>query len=147
MQHTRLIRAAVNDYDSDSGMDEEIDANEIQTMKKSGGRALGFMPDNGEGDVEIWRIDDHMPVSVGADKFGVLLGSKSYVMKYHYRNKKNDEGIVIYYWQVYLKKRKIRKYFQELLNWLKFPNLNRASKHQAKIKQHQQFTHLNWTRN
>lgn len=81
-------------------MDEEIDANEIQTMKKSGGRALGFMPDNGEGDVEIWRIDDRSPVSVGSDKFGVLLGSKSYVMKYHYRNKKNDEGVIIYYWQV-----------------------------------------------
>lgn len=100
MQHTRLIRAAANDNDSDSGMDEEIDANDIQTMKKSGGRALGFMPDNGEGDVEIWRIDDHSPVSIGSDKFGVLLGSKSYVMKYHYRNNKNDKGVIIYYWQV-----------------------------------------------
>lgn len=100
MQHTRLIRAAAAYESSDSGMDEEIDANEIQKMKKSGGRALGFMPDNGEGDVKIWRIDDHGPISVGSDKFGILFGSKTYVMKYHYRNKKNDEGVIIYYWQV-----------------------------------------------
>lgn len=99
MQHTRLIRAA-NDNDSDSGMDEEFDSNEIQTLKKSGGRALGFMPDNGDGQIQIWRIDNHTPISVDISKFGILFGSKSYVMKYHYRNKKNEEGFVIYYWQV-----------------------------------------------
>lgn len=94
-QHTRLIRAA-KDIDSDSGMEDEIDPSEIQQLKKSGGRALGFMPDNGDGDVEIWRIDNNTPVSIGAS--GVLFGSKAYVLKYHYK-KGGEEGFVIYYWQ------------------------------------------------
>lgn len=96
MQHTRLIRAA-KDIDSDSGMEDEIDPNEIRALKKSGGRALGFMPDNGDGDVEIWRIDNNQPVAVKPT--GILFGSKAYVLKYHYK-KGGEEGIVIYYWQV-----------------------------------------------
>lgn len=96
MQHTRLIRAA-KDIDSDSGMEDEIDPNEIQSLKKSGGRALGFMPDNGDGDVKIWRIDSNKPTEIEAS--GILFGSKSYVLKYHYK-KGSDEGFVIYYWQV-----------------------------------------------
>lgn len=101
MQHTRLIRAAQDaDIDSDSGLDEEFDSREIEAFKKSGGRALGFMPDNGGGRVEIWCLDNNRPIAVTADKFGILLGAKTYVMKYQYRNKKGEEGIVIYYWQV-----------------------------------------------
>lgn len=96
MQHTRLIRAA-KDIDSDSGMEDEFDANEIRALKKSGGRALGFMPDGGEGDVEIWRIDNNNPVSIKPT--GILFGSKAYVLKYHYK-KSGEEGFVIYYWQV-----------------------------------------------
>lgn len=96
MQHTRLIRAA-KDMDSDSGMEDEFDPNEIRQLKKSGGRALGFMPDNGEGDVEIWRIDNNKPVAV--ESTGILFGSKTYVLKYHYK-KSGEEGFVIYYWQV-----------------------------------------------
>lgn len=96
MQHTRLIRAA-KDIDSDSGMEDEFDANEIRALKKSGGRALGFMPDGGEGDVEIWRIDNNNPVSIKPT--GILFGSKAYVLKYHYK-KGGEEGVVIYYWQV-----------------------------------------------
>ncbi|XP_055323239.1 gelsolin isoform X2 [Sitodiplosis mosellana] len=95
MQHTRLIRAA-KDIDSDSGMEDEIDPNEIRALKKSGGRALGFMPDNGEGDVEIWRIDNSQPVATKPT--GILFGSKAYVLKYHYKHG-GEEGVVIYYWQ------------------------------------------------
>lgn len=96
MQHTRLIRAA-KDIDNDTGMDEEIDPNEIRTLKKSGGRALGFMPDSGEGDIEIWRIDNNNPVKIQPN--GVLFGSKAYVLKYHYK-KDGEEIYIIYYWQV-----------------------------------------------
>lgn len=96
MQHTRLIRAA-NDIDNDSGVDEDIDPKEIRSMKKSGGRALGFMPDNGEGDIKFWRIDNSQ--TVPADPNGILLGSKAYVLKYHYK-KGGEEGYVIYFWQV-----------------------------------------------
>lgn len=96
MQHTRLIRAA-KDIDSDSGVDEDIDGNELRSLKKSGGRALGFMPDNGEGDIKFWRIDNNQPVP--ADPTGIMLGSKAYVLKYHFK-KGSEEGDVIYFWQV-----------------------------------------------
>lgn len=99
MQHTRLIRAA-NDNDSDSGLEEEIDTNLLRALKKSGGRALGFMPDNGDGDVEVWRIVGKDPVGVDPVAQGVFYGSSCYVLKYHYENKRGGEGYVIYYWQV-----------------------------------------------
>lgn len=96
MQHTRLIRAA-KDIDNDSGVDEDIDPNELRSLKKSGGSALGFMPDHGEGDIKFWRIDNNTPVP--AEPTGILLGSKAYVLKYHYK-KGGEEGYVIYFWQV-----------------------------------------------
>lgn len=96
MQHTRLIRAA-KDIENDSGI-EDIDQNDINALKKSGGRALGFMPDNGsEGDIKIWRIDNNNPVP--ADPNGILFGSKAYVLKYHYK-KDGEDAYVIYFWQV-----------------------------------------------
>lgn len=99
MQHTRLIRAA-NDNDSDSGLEEEFDPSVLHSIKKSGGRALGFMPDNGDGDVEIWHIEGKSPELLGSDKQGVFIGTDSYVVKYHYQLKHGGDGYVIYYWQV-----------------------------------------------
>lgn len=96
MQHTRLIRAA-KDIDVDSGMEDDIDSNEIRQLKKSGGRALGFMPDNGDGTITLWRMDNNKPVAIEPN--GILFGSKAYVLKYHYKNG-GEEGFVIYYWQV-----------------------------------------------
>lgn len=96
MQHTRLIRAA-KDMDVDSGMEDEINSNEVRQLKKSGGRALGFMPDNGDGTITLWRMDNNKPVEIQPN--GILFGSKTYVLKYHYKNG-GEEGIVIYYWQV-----------------------------------------------
>lgn len=148
MQHTRLIRAAkYDDDDNDSGMDEEIDANEIQSMKKSGGRALGFMPDNGDGQIEIWRIDNNKPVQVEREKFGILFGSKTYVMKYHYRNKQDENGVVIYYWQVMLKHYSYLRSFFPKKNIIKTPQITvnyfRVKMHQPETKHPQQFTHRN----
>lgn len=99
MTHTRLIRAA-NDDDSDTASDEEYDPSVLHALKKSGGRALGFMPDNGDGDVEVWRVDHKDFVAVERKNYGVFFGDSSYVVKYHYANKRGGEGYVIYYWQV-----------------------------------------------
>lgn len=98
MTHSRLIRAA-NDDDSDTATDEEFDPSVLHALKKSGGRALGFMPDNGEGSVEIWGIDGKDIVPVDPDTYGVFFGDSCYVIKYHYVNKRGGEGYIIYYWQ------------------------------------------------
>lgn len=77
-------------------MDEEIDPSEISLLKKSGGRALGFMPDNGEGLVEVWRVDDKQQTKVEGAKVGIFFGGKSYIVKYRHER----SGYIIYYWQV-----------------------------------------------
>lgn len=99
MQHTRLIRA-IRDAGSDSGVDEDFDIDELRTLKRSGGRALTFMPDNGTGSVQLWRIHNNGPVAVPTNKFGIFFGSSAYVMKYQYKNEKNENAFIVYYWQV-----------------------------------------------
>lgn len=98
MTHTRLIRAA-NDDDSDTSLDEEIDPSIFHKMKKSGGSAIGFMPDNGEGDVEVWRIENMELVPIDPENVGMFFGGDSYIVKYEYRNKRGGHGTVLYYWQ------------------------------------------------
>lgn len=118
MAHTRLIRAANDNgiltkktlhlrknsnfslvLDSDTAEDEEIDVSVLRALKKSGGRALGFMPDNGEGAVDVWRVDKMDLAPVDPDMIGIFFGGDSYVIRYHYENKRGGQGDVIYYWQ------------------------------------------------
>jgi gelsolin len=68
--HSRLIRAA-NDDDSDTATDVEFDASVLHKLKKSGGRALGFMPDNGEGDAEVWIVNKMELEPVPVENYGL----------------------------------------------------------------------------
>lgn len=96
--HSRLIRAA-NDDDSDTATDVEFDASILHKLKKSGGKALGFMPDNGEGEADVWRVENMELVPVPPENYGFFFGGDSYVIKYEYKNKRGGHGYVIYYWQ------------------------------------------------
>ncbi|KAG5671064.1 hypothetical protein PVAND_001279 [Polypedilum vanderplanki] len=96
--YSRLIRIA-NDNDSDTATDEEFDASVLHKLKKSGGRALGFMPDNGEGEAEVFRVENMEIVPIPKENYGFFFGGDSYVIKYEYRNKRGGHGYVIYYWQ------------------------------------------------
>lgn len=96
--YSRLIRAA-NDNDSDTADDTVFDASVLHKLKKSGGRAIGFMPDNGEGDAEVWRVENMELVPVPQDQYGFFFSGDSYVIKYEYRNKRGGHGFIIYYWQ------------------------------------------------
>jgi gelsolin len=96
--HSRLIRAA-NDDDTDSAVDTTFDSSVLHKLKKSGGRALGFMPDNGEGDADVFRVEDMKLVGVRPENYGFFFGGDSYVIKYEYRNKRGGHGYIIYYWQ------------------------------------------------
>jgi gelsolin len=62
--HHRIIRAAL-DMDSESVTSDAFDVVDFHKLKKAGGRALGFMPDNGEGDAEVYRVEnfDIVPVA------------------------------------------------------------------------------------
>ncbi|KAF5294711.1 hypothetical protein FQA39_LY00195 [Lamprigera yunnana] len=63
--------------------------------EKSGGEIPEFMPDNGSGEVEIYRVENFELVPVPRENYGKFFGGDSYVIKYHSNNGK----WIIYYWQ------------------------------------------------
>lgn len=65
---------------------------------KSAGRACGFMPDDGSGNVEIWRIENFDMVPIDPAAYGVFFGGDSYLVKYTYE-KHGSERYIIYFWQ------------------------------------------------
>ncbi|KRT78520.1 hypothetical protein AMK59_6774, partial [Oryctes borbonicus] len=81
-QYTRLIRSA--------GEEREL----TRLEQKSAGEAPEFMPDDGSGDVEIYRVEDFELVPVPTENYGKFFGGDSYVIKYSYGNK-----YIIYMWQ------------------------------------------------
>lgn len=103
MAHTRLVRSAMG-YDSDDSELSEL--TDVEDLKKSGGSAIGFMPDKGENDIveaaqyvsnhgrgdtlrNIIALTTNMP----------LLGFAAYVITYKYNNKNGDPGVIIYVWE------------------------------------------------
>lgn len=108
MSATRLIRAA-NDDDDSTVVDGELDTNvddvnddfdaTLRTLLKSGGRALQFMPDNGDGEPVVFRVHNFALEPVPAAESGLFYGGDSYVVRYDYANKRGGQGVVIYCWQ------------------------------------------------
>ncbi|XP_016992685.2 gelsolin isoform X1 [Drosophila takahashii] len=105
MAHTRLIRSAL-----DIGSDESLDVDEIDAvmtqLKKSGGRAFGFMPDHGQNSIETITQyvakpgSDEIQVNTVSFEEGLpLLGFGSYVLTYNYEANNGDTGSVTYVWQ------------------------------------------------
>ncbi|XP_046387919.1 gelsolin, cytoplasmic isoform X2 [Ischnura elegans] len=67
-------------------------------MVKSGGCAMGFMPDDGQsGDVEIWMVKNFELEPVPENAKGFFFGGDCYVIKYKYE-KEGRRGYVIYFW-------------------------------------------------
>ncbi|KAG8223496.1 hypothetical protein J437_LFUL004964, partial [Ladona fulva] len=68
-------------------------------MIKSGGCALGFMPDDGQsGQVEIWSVVNFELEELPEEKSGFFFGGDSYVIRYTY-DKPTGRGYIIYFWQ------------------------------------------------
>lgn len=61
--------------------------------------ATGFMPDNGSGEKEIYRVENFELVPVSADTYGKFFGGDSYVIKYKYYDEAREK-FIIYFWQV-----------------------------------------------
>ncbi|XP_046804094.1 gelsolin isoform X1 [Lucilia cuprina] len=106
MSHTRLVRSALG-YDTDDSEFEVDDVDSVlKNLKERGGRAIGFMPDNGENTIEeitqyytssgsnevtrnTLEFDENMP----------LLGYSAYVITYKFESKHGDTGSLIYVWE------------------------------------------------
>ncbi|XP_058829411.1 gelsolin, cytoplasmic isoform X1 [Topomyia yanbarensis] len=98
LAHSHLIKAAMDDDSSDGGEEREFDPEILHMFKKNGGRALGFMPDNGQGEAEIWRVENFELIPCEPQTYGMFFGGDSYVIKYEYRNKRGGHGYILYYW-------------------------------------------------
>ncbi|GJQ68568.1 hypothetical protein Trydic_g14415 [Trypoxylus dichotomus] len=81
-QYTRLIRSAGDEREP------------TRLEQKSAGQAPAFMPDDGSGDVEIFRVENFELVPVPVENYGKFFGGDSYIIKYSYGNK-----YIIYIWQ------------------------------------------------
>ncbi|PSN34433.1 Gelsolin, partial [Blattella germanica] len=75
-----------------------LHAGKIRALAKSGGKAFGFMPDDGSGSVEIFRIENFELAPVDPSTNGMFFGGDSYIIKYTYE-KNGRESYIIYFWQ------------------------------------------------
>ncbi|XP_068156937.1 gelsolin isoform X1 [Drosophila tropicalis] len=105
MAHTRLIRSALNMGSDDSFDVDEIDA-VVEKLKKSGGRAIGFMPDHGQNNIKqitqyVSKADDGEVLrnTVDFEENLPLLGFGSYVLTYNYEANNGETGSIVYVWQ------------------------------------------------
>ncbi|XP_035894130.1 gelsolin-like isoform X3 [Anopheles stephensi] len=99
INHAQLIKTAMGDGDESDAGDAEFDAEILHTFKKNGGRALGFMPDNGQGAAEVWRVQNYDLVPVEPDAYGTFYAGDSYLVRYEYTIKAGGHGYIVYFWQ------------------------------------------------
>uniref|UniRef100_A0A182N393 Gelsolin-like domain-containing protein n=1 Tax=Anopheles dirus TaxID=7168 RepID=A0A182N393_9DIPT len=98
VNHAQLIKTAMGNGD-ESDAEAEFDPEVLHTFKKNGGRALGFMPDNGQGAVEIWRVQNYDLVPVEPAAYGTFYSGDSYLVRYEYTVKAGGHGYIVYFWQ------------------------------------------------
>ncbi|KAK7862831.1 hypothetical protein R5R35_000849 [Gryllus longicercus] len=75
-----------------------LHAEKIRFLAKNSGKAFGFMPDDGSGQLEIFRVENFELVSIEPANHGFFFGGDSYVIKYTYE-KNGRTGYIIYFWQ------------------------------------------------
>ena len=106
MSHTRLVRSALG-YDTD---DSELDVDDVDSvmnnLKKSGGRAIAFMPDNGQNEIDVitqYTADpDSSEVTSNTLPFdgkSPILGDSAYIIPYKYHSNSGEIGTIIYVWE------------------------------------------------
>ncbi|KAG5671065.1 hypothetical protein PVAND_001280 [Polypedilum vanderplanki] len=61
--------------------------------------SFSFIPDNGEGETEIFRFINSNMFSVELKDYGVFDGGDSYVVKYKYKDKNYKDSYIIYSWK------------------------------------------------
>jgi len=75
-----------------------LHAGKLRSLAKSGGKAFGFMPDDGSGTAEVFRVENFELAPVDPTTYGMFFGGDSYVVKYTYE-KNGRENYIIYFWQ------------------------------------------------
>lgn len=86
----------MNDAEFDIG---SLHADKLRFLTKNGGKAFGFMPDDGSGETEVFRVENFELEPINPSTFGTFFDGDSYVVKYSY-SKDRPAGYIIYFWQV-----------------------------------------------
>ncbi|XP_055933755.1 gelsolin, cytoplasmic-like isoform X1 [Argiope bruennichi] len=81
----------------EQAMEDEDSKKKCALYAKSVGKATSFMPDDGSGEIEIWRVDNFDLVPVEESQKGIFFGGDSYIIKYTYHA--SGEQHILYFWQ------------------------------------------------
>lgn len=81
-----------------SGGISSLDRKRRVFFNKGVGKACGFMPDDGSGTTEIWKVENFDIVPLETSQHGIFFGGDSYIVKYTY-NKGGSERYILYFWQ------------------------------------------------
>lgn len=106
MSHTRLVRSALG-YDSDNSEFDVDDVDSVlKTLKEKGGRAIGFMPDNGRNELSEITVYSSVPGTNDVQKEKIsytetlpLKSHNAYVIPYNYHDKNDETGTLVYVWE------------------------------------------------
>ncbi|KAF2363520.1 Gelsolin-like domain [Trinorchestia longiramus] len=75
-----------------------LHASKRRLLAKNAGPAFGFMPDDGNGTIEVFRVEDFELQPVDEATVGFFFGGDSYVIKYTY-DVGGVQKYIIYFWQ------------------------------------------------
>ncbi|KAK3866018.1 hypothetical protein Pcinc_028417, partial [Petrolisthes cinctipes] len=87
------VSAVESDFDVSS-----LHAEKRRLLQKNAGPAFGFMPDDGSGSIEIFRVENFELEPVAETTHGFFFGGDSYVMKYTY-DVNGNQRYILYFWQ------------------------------------------------
>jgi len=74
---------------------EDLHMENRKRIAKSAGSAIGFLPDDGTGNKQIWRVENMDLVEIESEKHGFFFAGDSYVILYKY----GDGKSIVYFWQ------------------------------------------------
>lgn len=77
---------------------QNYDGYDGSNLHNSAPKLKDFMPDDGSGTVQIWRIENFNMVSVPEEAYGFFFGGDSYVILYTYE-RDDRKNYIIYFWQ------------------------------------------------
>lgn len=94
----RFTREAIASIDNHPYDASTLNDAKLKQICKNSGAAFSFMPDDGTGHVEAWRVEDFNLVPVHEGMLGMFFGGDSYVIKYTYQNAEGQNKSIMYYW-------------------------------------------------
>ena len=75
-------------------VDANIDINALLSRKAADETPV----DDGKGSLKIWRIENFEKVEVAKEQYGQLYSGDAYIILYEYKDKRNADQSIIYFW-------------------------------------------------